>query len=146
MINYWWVTRPKRKLNSVPEVLTAFAEIFLRDIAERYGFRQFAELIPQDSFVCPIDKVVAGIHRCFESGFSFFFVKGFLFIGHTCVVGFHLFFESIPFLLCAQGLKTFECRFHFWCWQAIIPIYHSRFFKALPVKGGRLIIHVPNSL
>lgn len=29
MINYWWVTRPKRKLNSVPEVLTAFAEISL---------------------------------------------------------------------------------------------------------------------
>lgn len=29
MINYWWVTRPKRKLNSVPEVLTTFAEISL---------------------------------------------------------------------------------------------------------------------
>lgn len=25
MINYWWVTRPKRKLNSVPEVLAAFS-------------------------------------------------------------------------------------------------------------------------
>ena len=29
MINTWWVTRPKRKLNSVPEVLSAFAEISL---------------------------------------------------------------------------------------------------------------------
>jgi hypothetical protein len=29
MINYWWVTRPKRKLNSIPEVLTAFAELSL---------------------------------------------------------------------------------------------------------------------
>lgn len=29
MLNYWWVTRPKRKLNSVPEVLAAFAEISL---------------------------------------------------------------------------------------------------------------------
>lgn len=29
MINYWWVTRPKRKLNSVPEVLAAFADIAL---------------------------------------------------------------------------------------------------------------------
>ena len=29
MINTWWVTRPKRKLNSVPEVLAAFAEISL---------------------------------------------------------------------------------------------------------------------
>ncbi len=29
MINYWWVTRPKRKLNSVPEVLTTFADISL---------------------------------------------------------------------------------------------------------------------
>ena len=29
MINFWWVTRPKRKLNSVPEVLTTFAEVSL---------------------------------------------------------------------------------------------------------------------
>ena len=29
MINYWWVTRPKRKLDSVPEVLAAFADISL---------------------------------------------------------------------------------------------------------------------
>lgn len=29
MLNYWWVTRPKRKLNSIPEVLAACAEISL---------------------------------------------------------------------------------------------------------------------
>ena len=29
MINTWWVTRPKRKLNSIPEVLATFAEISL---------------------------------------------------------------------------------------------------------------------
>lgn len=29
MLNYWWVTRPKRRLDSVPEVLAAFAEISL---------------------------------------------------------------------------------------------------------------------
>ncbi len=29
MINTWWATRPKRKLNSVPEVLAAFAEMSL---------------------------------------------------------------------------------------------------------------------
>jgi hypothetical protein len=29
MINYWWMTRPKRKLNSIPEVLATFAEISL---------------------------------------------------------------------------------------------------------------------
>jgi hypothetical protein len=29
LLNYWWVTRPKRKLNSVPEVLSVFAEISL---------------------------------------------------------------------------------------------------------------------
>ena len=29
MMNYWWVTRPKRRLNSVPEVLGAFAETAL---------------------------------------------------------------------------------------------------------------------
>lgn len=29
MINYWWVTRPKRKLNSIPEVLSAYAKLSL---------------------------------------------------------------------------------------------------------------------
>jgi hypothetical protein len=29
MINYWWVTRPNRKLNSVPDVLATFSEISL---------------------------------------------------------------------------------------------------------------------
>lgn len=29
MLNYWWVTRPKRKLNSIPEVLAQFAELSL---------------------------------------------------------------------------------------------------------------------
>jgi len=29
MINYWWVTRPKRKLNSIPEVLSTFVRITL---------------------------------------------------------------------------------------------------------------------
>lgn len=28
-LNYWWVTRPKRKLNSIPEVLAAFANVAL---------------------------------------------------------------------------------------------------------------------
>lgn len=29
MINYWWITRPKRKLNTIPEILSTFAEISL---------------------------------------------------------------------------------------------------------------------
>lgn len=29
MMNYWWMTRPKRKLNSIPEVLATFSEISL---------------------------------------------------------------------------------------------------------------------
>ena len=29
MLNYWWVTRPKRKLNSIPEVLAAFTDLLL---------------------------------------------------------------------------------------------------------------------
>ena len=29
MINFWWVTRPKRKLNSIPEVLSTFAGVSL---------------------------------------------------------------------------------------------------------------------
>ena len=32
MLNYWWVTRPKRKLNSVPEVLSVIAESSLNKI------------------------------------------------------------------------------------------------------------------
>ena len=31
MLNYWWVTRPKRKLNSIPEVLAAFADMSLNE-------------------------------------------------------------------------------------------------------------------
>ncbi|MCD8006552.1 MAG: AlwI family type II restriction endonuclease [Oscillospiraceae bacterium] len=31
MLNYWWVTRPKRKLNSIPEVLSTYAEISLNE-------------------------------------------------------------------------------------------------------------------
>ena len=29
MLNYWWVTRPKRKLDSIPEVLATFADLSL---------------------------------------------------------------------------------------------------------------------
>lgn len=29
VLNYWWVTRPKRKLNSIPEVLAAFSSVAL---------------------------------------------------------------------------------------------------------------------
>lgn len=35
MLNYWWVTRPKRKLNSVPEVLTVFSQLSLDQIWNR---------------------------------------------------------------------------------------------------------------
>ena len=29
MLNYWWVTRPKRRLTSIPEVLAAFSSVAL---------------------------------------------------------------------------------------------------------------------
>lgn len=29
VLNYWWVTRPKRKLNSIPEILAAFSNVAL---------------------------------------------------------------------------------------------------------------------
>ena len=29
MINYWWVTRPKRKLNAIPDILATFSEMSL---------------------------------------------------------------------------------------------------------------------
>lgn len=32
MLNYWWVTRPKRKLNSIPDVLAVVAESAMEDI------------------------------------------------------------------------------------------------------------------
>jgi hypothetical protein len=31
MINYWWVTRPKRRLNTIPDVLSTFSEISLNE-------------------------------------------------------------------------------------------------------------------
>ena len=34
MINYWWVTRPKRKLNSIPDVLSVFSVISLNELWE----------------------------------------------------------------------------------------------------------------
>ncbi|SIR07410.1 Restriction endonuclease FokI, C terminal [Alkalispirochaeta americana] len=34
MINYWWVSRPKRKLNSIPEVLAKFSEISINETWE----------------------------------------------------------------------------------------------------------------
>jgi len=37
MINYWWVTRPKRRLNSIPEVLATFSQAFLNQ--EWFGQR-----------------------------------------------------------------------------------------------------------
>lgn len=32
MLNYWWVTRPKRKLNSIPDILGVFAEQALNQV------------------------------------------------------------------------------------------------------------------
>jgi len=46
MINYWWVTRPKRKLNSIPEVLTTFSELSLNQ--EWRGQRQTHLLLEDD--------------------------------------------------------------------------------------------------
>ena len=48
MLNYWWVTRPKRKLNSIPEVLTCCAGVVLNNEwqGQRYthlGFEQALE-------------------------------------------------------------------------------------------------------
>lgn len=54
MLNYWWVTRPKRKLNSVPDILGVFAEealgqvwngqreshLSLEDALESSGFKR----------------------------------------------------------------------------------------------------------
>ena len=34
MLNYWWVTRPKRKLDSIPEVLSTFADLSLNQAWE----------------------------------------------------------------------------------------------------------------
>ena len=47
MLNYWWVTRPKRKLNSIPEVLTTFTQISLDSEWEgqRSSHLQFEEAL-----------------------------------------------------------------------------------------------------
>lgn len=57
MLNYWWVTRPKRKLNSIPEVLSTLAEqaldeewkgqrgthLSLEDALEQAGLKRVGE-------------------------------------------------------------------------------------------------------
>lgn len=50
MINYWWVTRPKRKLNSIPEVLSIFADIALDQEwqGQRNSHLSFEEMLERD--------------------------------------------------------------------------------------------------
>lgn len=57
MLNYWWVTRPKRKLDSIPEILGCFAEVALdsewqgnmythlafEEALERHGLKRVGE-------------------------------------------------------------------------------------------------------
>lgn len=47
MLNYWWVTRPKRKLNSIPEVLTTFTQVSLNSEwgGQRSSHLQFEEAL-----------------------------------------------------------------------------------------------------
>lgn len=47
MLNYWWVTRPKRKLDSIPEVLATFADISLNQewIGQRGTQMDFEEAL-----------------------------------------------------------------------------------------------------
>lgn len=47
MLNYWWVTRPKRKLNSVPEVLATFADLSLNQewIGQRESHLEYEEAL-----------------------------------------------------------------------------------------------------
>lgn len=47
MMNYWWVTRPKRKLNAIPEVLTVFADIALGQV---WGGQRNEHLSLEDAF------------------------------------------------------------------------------------------------
>ena len=46
MLNYWWVTRPKRKLNSVPEVLATFADLSLN---QAWGGQRESHLAYEDA-------------------------------------------------------------------------------------------------
>ena len=46
MLNYWWVTRPKRKLNSVPEVLATFADLSLN---QAWGGQRESHLADEDA-------------------------------------------------------------------------------------------------
>lgn len=51
MINYWWVTRPKRKLNSVPEVLSTFVTISLNQQwdGQHSSHLSFEDALEQDA-------------------------------------------------------------------------------------------------
>lgn len=46
MINYWWVTRPKRRLNSIPEILASFMEVSLN---QEWSGQRCIHLIVEDA-------------------------------------------------------------------------------------------------
>lgn len=46
MINYWWVTRPKRKLDSIPQVLALFAKQAIDQVWNRITSRSVIVIRP----------------------------------------------------------------------------------------------------
>lgn len=54
MLNYWWVTRLKRRLNSVPEVLATFSDISLNQ--EWLGQREIHMTLEEAGLKCIGDR------------------------------------------------------------------------------------------
>ena len=60
MINYWWVTRPKRRLDSIPEVLATFADISLNQASKVTMMTDYDNGICESCIDEYIDEFIAG--------------------------------------------------------------------------------------
>ena len=65
MLNYWWVTRPKRKLNSIPEVLATFADLSLN---QEWEGQRTSHLAYEDALEKAMKEIgYSLIHRSIET-------------------------------------------------------------------------------
>ena len=63
MINYWWVTRPKRKLNSIPEILAVLSTVMVNKIVSESNDTQLqleSQLVSHQlaEFLAPLSGLI----------------------------------------------------------------------------------------
>ena len=72
MSNYWWVTRPKRKLNSVPEVLSTFAEMSLNQqwVGQRTSQLSLEEALEKSGLKRQGERRGETVWCCVQTGYG----------------------------------------------------------------------------